>query len=76
MITARVQPLPSTLFTGRADILEILQRHFSSRGQGQHPRREFLLYGIGGAGKTEISLRFANENRSKCVYNLPSRAIC
>jgi hypothetical protein len=60
----RHQPISSALFTGRTDILDRLQNFFTARGPGQHRRREFLLYGMGGAGKSQIALRFAEESKN------------
>ena len=59
------KPNPSMLFTGRQDYLDKLEAYFSPRGPGYHSRREFLLYGIGGAGKTQLALKFAEENRGR-----------
>jgi hypothetical protein len=58
-------PLPplkhsSTLFTGRDDYLQSLRDYFSSSIKGQ--RKSFLLYGLGGIGKTQICLNFVEEN--------------
>ncbi|KAL2263401.1 hypothetical protein VTK26DRAFT_6943 [Humicola hyalothermophila] len=46
-------------FTGRSDILMRLDSFFSRRDTGCKPRREFLLYGMAGIGKTEIAMRVA-----------------
>jgi hypothetical protein len=49
-------------FTGREEYLRALVSFFSPRGKDDIPsRREFLLYGIGGAGKTQICLKFAEQ---------------
>lgn len=61
----RYQPISSPLFTGRQDILDILEGYFEARGTGRHHRREFLLYGLGGAGKTQLMLKFAEINQSR-----------
>ena len=53
------KPVSSPLFTGRQNVLEHLESYFSARGTGCHQRREFLLYGVGGAGKTQLALKFA-----------------
>ena len=54
-------PLVSQIFTGRDDYLERLAQYFGPRDQSC-PRRHFLLYGMGGAGKTQISLKFLEEH--------------
>jgi adenylylsulfate kinase-like enzyme len=30
-------------------------------------RREFLLYGLGGSGKSQIAMKFAEENKERLV---------
>ncbi|KAF8165882.1 P-loop containing nucleoside triphosphate hydrolase protein [Crassisporium funariophilum] len=50
----------STRFSGRKDVLESLQEHFRPRSTGE--RRMFLLYGMGGIGKTQICLKFSEES--------------
>jgi hypothetical protein len=51
----------TALFKGRQKILERLSEYFVDRGNGGHPRREFLLHGMGGSGKSQIALRFAEQ---------------
>ena len=50
----------STLFTGRDEYLQRLRDYFGSSIGDK--RKSFLLYGLGGIGKTQISLRFIEEN--------------
>lgn len=64
----RRQPLSSSHFTGRGDFLRTLEEFFTDEGPGQHLRREYLLYGMGGAGKTQIALKFAEKHRHRQVY--------
>lgn len=45
----------SSFFTGRQDILTGIDLLFSPRNTGGSPRRECLLHGIPGVGKTEIA---------------------
>jgi Holliday junction resolvasome RuvABC ATP-dependent DNA helicase subunit len=49
----------SRFFTGRQDILEKLDAYFCARNTGGRPRREFLLHGMTGVGKSEIAFKFA-----------------
>ncbi|KAF8156917.1 P-loop containing nucleoside triphosphate hydrolase protein, partial [Crassisporium funariophilum] len=53
------KPNSSTLFTGRKEVLEQLKVHFAPHVDRK--RRMFLLYGMGGIGKTQICLKFAEE---------------
>jgi hypothetical protein len=57
------QPLPchNELFTGRQHYLETLWEYFVLRDSSL-PRRSFLVYGMGGAGKTQICLKFVEDN--------------
>ncbi|KAF8628815.1 hypothetical protein AX14_011204 [Amanita brunnescens Koide BX004] len=50
----------STMFTGRDKYLQRLRDYFSSSTEGQ--RKSFLLYGLGGIGKTQICLKFIEES--------------
>jgi Cdc6-like AAA superfamily ATPase len=47
-------------FTGRDKYLQELRDYFSS-STGEK-RKTFLLYGLGGIGKTQICLKFIEEN--------------
>ncbi|KAF8348018.1 P-loop containing nucleoside triphosphate hydrolase protein [Amanita rubescens] len=58
-------PLPpikhsSTFFTGQDNNLQKLKDHFTFQVQEQ--RKIFLLHGLGGIGKTQICLKFIEEN--------------
>ena len=57
-----VQPLKhsSTSFVGRDEYLQRMKDYFSSHVEGQ--RKSFLLYGLGGIGKTQICLKFLEQN--------------
>ncbi|KAJ7078767.1 hypothetical protein C8R43DRAFT_351423 [Mycena crocata] len=54
-------PPASRIFQGRADILNQMQAFFSTNSDNQHI---FLLHGLGGAGKTQIALRFIEQSSS------------
>ncbi|KAL1841262.1 hypothetical protein VTJ49DRAFT_7264 [Mycothermus thermophilus] len=58
----------SPFFTGREDILSKLDRLFSLRDTKGYPRRECLLYGMGGVGKTEIARKAAEMFRTRFQY--------
>jgi hypothetical protein len=53
-------PPPSGIFTGREDILELLRAYFFGDST---ERRLFVLYGLGGAGKTQLALKFVHQHR-------------
>lgn len=63
----KYQPLSSSLFTGRDGFLNALEKAFVDQGPGQYLRREYLLYRMGGAGKTQIALKFAENHRQRQV---------
>ncbi|KAK0729271.1 hypothetical protein B0T21DRAFT_452709 [Apiosordaria backusii] len=67
---ARLMGEPSRFFTGREVILNRLDTFFSARDTGGAPRREFLLYGLGGVGKTQIAYKAAQllEQRFKYIF--------
>ena len=52
---------PSSRFTGRTEIITNLKRHFSNTSDSCQKRKFFLLYGMGGIGKTQICLKFVEE---------------
>ncbi|KAJ7153864.1 P-loop containing nucleoside triphosphate hydrolase protein [Mycena crocata] len=54
-------PLASRIFEGRTGILNQMQDFFSTKSDNQHI---FLLHGLGGAGKTQIALRFIEQASS------------
>jgi len=55
------KPNSSALFTGREEIIGKLKNHFTPQDQGNNQRKSFLLYGMGGIGKTQICLKFVEE---------------
>jgi len=58
-----VKPNSSIRFTGRTNILAKLKEHFTAENNDRLRRRKFfLLYGMGGIGKTQICLRFIEES--------------
>ena len=55
-------PNPSNRFTGRTKVVAKLKRHFFGRTNDAVKRRKFfLLYGMGGIGKTQICLKFLED---------------
>jgi Cdc6-like AAA superfamily ATPase len=65
-ISSKIEYNPMTSssmkFTGRRDHLTKLQAFFTAESDGSHRRKSFLLYGMGGIGKTQICLKFTEEH--------------
>lgn len=56
----------NTFFTGRTEILNRLQHELCpSRPHREVKQRRFVLVGMGGSGKSEVCLKFAEENRER-----------
>ena len=52
----------STRLTGRTEAMAKLKRYFfTNTSDAGHKRKFFLLYGMGGIGKTQICLKFIEE---------------
>jgi ATP-dependent Clp protease ATP-binding subunit ClpA len=67
---------PCPFFTGRKEILERLDSFFAHRSTPRKPRREFLLFGMGGVGKSEIALKVAQDIEDRYArepFFFPSR---
>ena len=59
-------PPPSNIFTGREDVLSKMEHYFSlSTASGLSQQHIFVLYGMGGAGKTQIALKFVQQNATQ-----------
>jgi len=57
-----LMPNPSTRFTGRVEVIAKLKSHFFPKtNDAVQKRKAFLLYGMGGIGKTQICLKFVEE---------------
>ena len=57
-----LMPNSSTRFTGRTEAIAKLKRHFFTNVNDEAQKRKFfLLYGMGGIGKTQICLKFVEE---------------
>ena len=55
-------PNPSNRFTGRTEVIAMLKRHFFGNANDVVKKRKFfLLYGMGGIGKTQICLKFLED---------------
>ncbi|KAL8716875.1 MAG: hypothetical protein Q9225_005835 [Loekoesia sp. 1 TL-2023] len=54
------------MFTGRVDLLEDLKNclfEASTPIEKKHTQKRFVVYGLGGSGKTEFCCKFAQDNR-------------
>ncbi|KAL8943854.1 MAG: hypothetical protein Q9211_000821 [Gyalolechia sp. 1 TL-2023] len=58
---------PSPVFTGREEIGKLLEARClpSSVPENQRQQRRFVIYGLGGSGKTQVCLKFAEDHREK-----------
>jgi signal recognition particle GTPase len=70
IIEIALKPRPSLVdnFIGRRDVLEAMhQAHLANRPTNSKKSVISVLYGLGGAGKTQTALKFALEFEEKCV---------
>ena len=59
-------PPPSDIFTGREDVLSKMEHYFSSSTASRLSQQHiFVLYEMGGAGKTQIALKFVHQNSAQ-----------
>ena len=63
-VSARSHPTPSRVFTGREAILKRMSTFFATEHDCRG-RKDYLLYGMGGAGKTQLALKFVEQNRER-----------
>ena len=67
--TLKQCPAPSRVFTGREDVLRQMELYFTNGKRTQHI---FVLYGLGGGGKSQIAFKFVDQSQfetepSRCV---------
>jgi Holliday junction resolvasome RuvABC ATP-dependent DNA helicase subunit len=68
VIGIALKPRPSLVknFVGREDILEAMRRiHLTERSTSSQDSAVTVLFGLGGAGKTQTALKFALEFEQK-----------
>jgi hypothetical protein len=63
---------PSSMFTGRQALLERMKNHLITEC-GKKDHSVFVLQGYGGAGKSEVAIKFATDNQDKFVVSSHSR---
>src|SRR5438477_5984642 len=69
MLSAKMTlPRLSTMFTGRQDILKQLEHCLDPKISSitLKKQRIFVLYGLGGGGKTQIMAKFVNDFGDEC----------
>jgi hypothetical protein len=64
-----VPRIASSIFTGRNDIAQkVRQKFFAADRQNDGSQHKiFVLYGLGGSGKSQFCLKFAQDNREQYV---------
>ena len=66
-VRSLLPPPPTEILTGREKELQYLGTNFmphqTSVTQGR--QRRFVLYGLGGMGKTQTALKFLHDNRER-----------
>jgi hypothetical protein len=58
-------PSCSPLFTGRKDYLDRLDQYFGRETDQLQHRKRFVLYGLGGTGKSQICLKFVERSAER-----------
>jgi replication-associated recombination protein RarA len=58
-------PLPVATFTGQRKLLDKMHSYFNSEGTFQHI---FVLYGLGGSGKSQLAFKFLQESQANKWY--------
>ncbi|KAF8987975.1 hypothetical protein BDQ17DRAFT_1374523 [Cyathus striatus] len=64
----QIAPCTSQLFTGQEQYLEALNKHFKPEISNNLSRKYFLLYGMGGIGKTQICLKYIDDTEDFYEY--------
>ena len=67
--------LLSPRFTGQGIYLSELRTYFGPT-TGQASQRRFVLYGKGGVGKTQLALKYAEENADRYVDSVSKSISC
>lgn len=64
-----VPRIASSIFTGRADVAQRVRQKFfaTDRQHDGSQHKIFVLYGLGGSGKSQFCLKFAQDNREQYV---------
>jgi len=62
---SKICPLPVKSFIGRREILDKMYQYFNSGHKSQHV---FVLYGLGGAGKSQLAFKFLEDAQTNHWY--------
>ncbi|KAJ3796988.1 hypothetical protein GGU11DRAFT_828233 [Lentinula aff. detonsa] len=62
-------PIPTNTFTGREEALTKLEGFFDP-GRSAERTKVFLLYGLGGVGKTQLALEFASRFMQRSIFSV------
>ena len=62
-------PLPTEIFSGREKDLKQMEESFElpKTSMELKKQRRFILYGVGGIGKTQLALKFIDQNEDRYV---------
>lgn len=55
-------PHSSSIFTGQVAYLDQLEKYFKQKIDQPHHKKCFLLYGLGGIGKSQICMKFVEQS--------------
>jgi hypothetical protein len=63
----RIPQAVSSIFTGREDMSHLVARSLwvDDETDTSHQQRRFIIYGIGGSGKTQFCCKFAQDHRQR-----------
>ena len=68
---------PSPAFTGREEVCELLHARCLLPGKlhTQRQQKRFVIHGLGGSGKTQVCLKFAQDHREEWAHPTWSRSL-
>ena len=68
----RIPQAVSSIFTGREDVTENVEQAFWAINNDRDPmqQKRYIIYGIGGSGKTQFCSKFAQDHRERHVNSV------
>lgn len=66
----------SSLFTGGENTAKLLRPKIVSSVSGHYQHKIFVIWGLGGSGKTQFCLKFAEDNRDRYVKLRQHFSVC